>query len=476
MSFFKKNICAIFLVFHALAWTLIPTLFQHTAPLDTIEGLVWGHAWQWGYYKHPPLQAWLLESTTYIFGNSGLGFFGLSAALTTLGLWAVYRTARLYLNRAQSLGAMLVTSTILYFNFLSPEFNPNVLLLGLWALAGHCFAKALHNNKPSHWLILGITLALGFYAKYTTALLVVSFGLYLLVKKRDALRQPWPYLAALLCFALCLPHLAWLYAHDFMPLTYASSRSEEAKNIAEHFYFPLKFLLSQSAVMIPAFIVLALYFLPLQKRATETKDALPFWLAFGPLILSLLLALFSGHRLRDMWGMPYLSFIPMWFFYQLNHTVAEKNLRRFTAGFVILYILALAAYPINIAVAPRPLRAHFPGAALSQKIHAAWHKQTDKPLSTIISNAWLGGNIAFYGPDVRHRPQVWIDGDTSISPWIDPAIAKKNGAVAIWDAKATPPAMPENVIKQPVLTLALLPPRQDESITLQWAIIPPQSE
>ena len=43
-------------------WTLLPGLSFSNAPLDVVENIGWGREWQWGYYKHPPLQAWLTEA------------------------------------------------------------------------------------------------------------------------------------------------------------------------------------------------------------------------------------------------------------------------------------------------------------------------------------------------------------------------------------------------------------------------------
>jgi len=43
--------------------------------LDIIEGLAWGHEWQLGYHKGPPLFAWLVE---------------LAAVLSGKQLWLIY--------------------------------------------------------------------------------------------------------------------------------------------------------------------------------------------------------------------------------------------------------------------------------------------------------------------------------------------------------------------------------------------------
>ena len=51
----------LFAALNTLGWFLVACLSQLNAPFDHIEMVYWGHEWQWGYYKHPPLTAWLAE-------------------------------------------------------------------------------------------------------------------------------------------------------------------------------------------------------------------------------------------------------------------------------------------------------------------------------------------------------------------------------------------------------------------------------
>ena len=62
-----SNVFVIFLFFHLLIWTLIPTLSNVNLPLDTIEALAWGSNLDWGFNKHPPLSAIAVEFVYFIF-------------------------------------------------------------------------------------------------------------------------------------------------------------------------------------------------------------------------------------------------------------------------------------------------------------------------------------------------------------------------------------------------------------------------
>ena len=74
----KKNvnkILILFLFFHLIIWTLIPSISNTNLPLDTIEALAWGNELQLGYDKHPPLSAWFLELFYQIFRNKDWAYY-----------------------------------------------------------------------------------------------------------------------------------------------------------------------------------------------------------------------------------------------------------------------------------------------------------------------------------------------------------------------------------------------------------------
>lgn len=440
-----------FVTTHFLCWTILPALIQPNAPLDVVEGFVWGNEMQWGYYKHPPLQAWLLEFVTYIFGNSGFGYFGLSALCTSVSLWAVYRTGRLFTTKQKALIGTLLCEGILYFNFLASEFNPNVLQLMTWALCSYAFANAMLRKKLKYWILLGICFAIGCYAKYSIAMLGLGFGLFVILQKeaRYVLQTYKPYLSFIVLVALLLPHILWLYDHHFLPFSYALSRSEAANDLGQRLFFPVKFTLSQLLDMLPMLAMAALL-VNVKKTAAQQssfRKNLLSLLAFAPLGLNFILSLITGHKALDMWGMPYLSFIPLWIVLNLPMDFSEKKLQAAAISCTCVFVLALSAFYVSVMYGPqlgfKPLRGHFPGLQLSQLIHNSWqaaNNKNDVPLTYIISDSWLGGNIALYAPDIHNRPHVFIDGNITNSPWIEPQDVKDKGAIVIWRNKDAMPA------------------------------------
>lgn len=477
-----------FAALHVICWTLLPSIIQLNAPLDTVEGFAWGNEMQWGYYKHPPLQAWLLQFVTHIVGNSGVGHFSLSAITTGISFWAIYRTGRLFTTRMNALIATLLCEGIVYFNFLSPEFNPNVLQLMTWSLSAYAFSNAILRGKLKYWLLLGVFFALGIYAKYSIGLLGLGFFIFIITHQatRNLFASCKPYLAGALFAALSAPHALWLIDHDFLPFTYALSRSEEAKDMLEHLYFPFRFTLTQILDMLP---MIALVFMLLNVRLRPPKQThlrrdLLAYLAFAPLVLSAIISFCTGHKVLDMWGMPYLSFIPLWLIVNAPLDLSIKNLKPFAIAWGFVFIIPLGVFYFSMALAPsygfKPLRGHFPGTELSRIMHEKWQSATGKPLTYIVGDAWLGGNIALYAPrtytpDITKRPHVFIDGNAQISPWIDVNDVTQKGALVVWRDNAPKPIFPGKILPSieevsvPWQIATKTPPPH-----IYWTIIPPK--
>ena len=79
--FAKKKIektFTIFLALHLIVWTLIPTYSNVNLPLDTIEALAWGSNLNWGFNKHPPMSAFVVEFFYQFIGDQDWGYYLLS--------------------------------------------------------------------------------------------------------------------------------------------------------------------------------------------------------------------------------------------------------------------------------------------------------------------------------------------------------------------------------------------------------------
>jgi 4-amino-4-deoxy-L-arabinose transferase-like glycosyltransferase len=486
------KIVAFFIAAQIIFWTLIPTWLHPNAPLDVIEGYVWGHAWQWGFYKHPPLQSWLLEIGAILTNRAAFSHFAISQLCIAVCLWFIWRLARRTLTPEKSMAAVLLLSGIIYYHFTSIEFNPNVVLIPLWAAAGFFFVRATEDGKKRDWFYLGLMLGIGLYGKYFILLLGAVLCLYLLADK--ASRRHWltlgPYITFLTFAIVSAPHLWWLIEHDWASLSYAESRTHGAEDLSQHLLFPMKFLGAQILDCLAALLIFFLLVADRKKLSIRNidllgKNKLLTWLTFAPLVLLLLMSALTGMKMKDMWGTPLFCFLGLWLLHAFPCQEPLKRLR-FLIATVAAFLLGLFIFVAITYGGPffthKGKRAHFPGAALAAYIEKTWQVRRGEPLSYVIGDTWLAGNIAYYAKD---RPDVLMSGDYNITPWIKPADVMTKGGILVWcqdqcrneeAAMTIPPHLAEkfpNAWRQPPLTLPWQTDADIPQAIIGWAIINP---
>ena len=96
MSINKNNILNLFYIFlatHLIIWTAIPTFTNNNLPLDTIEALAWGSNLDWGFNKHPPMSAFLVEIFYQMFGAQDWAYYLLSQICVIISFFVVFKLA-----------------------------------------------------------------------------------------------------------------------------------------------------------------------------------------------------------------------------------------------------------------------------------------------------------------------------------------------------------------------------------------------
>ncbi|MBV8060290.1 MAG: glycosyltransferase family 39 protein [Alphaproteobacteria bacterium] len=485
----------LFALFHFLLWVIIPAATGPNVQLDVIEGYAWGHEWPMGTYKHPPLQAWILEIFAQITNRAVWASYIASQLAIVTAFWAVWKTGRRILNEEGALIGVMMLEGVIYFTYTSTEFNPNVLQLPFWALIGWSYHKAVKENRLIDWALLGLWAAGGLYTKYSTALLVICLAILTVAHRetRPRLLSPGPYLAALIMLGLFMPHLHWLVKHDFQPIVYMQDRMNmDAEHLAQDYLrAPFILIFGQLVALLPI-TLLAMVFIGEQNSSRQrTSDVFDRWflhtVTFGPFALTGVMALAIGFKVHDMWGAPFWDFIGLWILYVFKPSLSPGALRRFAYFWLIVTIATPVIYGGVSVLYPyvtgRGMRIHFAGRHLAENITPYWHHRFHTKLSYAIGDTWPAGNLAFYTPD---RPHVFINHDPTISPWIDINDFHNKGGVAVWCIRycasgnnqgRTPDyvqSMPNVEIQQPLLlerhSGANLP-----EVVMGWAIVPPQN-
>ena len=170
-----QKVFYVFIFTHLILWTFIPSISNVNLPLDTIEALAWGSNLEWGYNKHPPLSAFVVNIFYIIFGPRDWAYYLLSQICVIVSFLFVWKLAEVFfLNKIYSLLSILVLETIVFFNYTTPEFNVYVCQLPLKAATVYYFWKSINNNNLNYWLITGILSAFGVLTHYSYIFLIIS--------------------------------------------------------------------------------------------------------------------------------------------------------------------------------------------------------------------------------------------------------------------------------------------------------------
>ncbi len=436
------NRTIILLLIYFILWTILPVVLASSYPLDVPEGIYWGREWQWGYYKHPPLSSWVLYSFYAIFGQ--VGPYLLSQICIGLTMWFVYKLGRqLFCPAKAQMGSLLVLA-VFYYTWPSLEFNHNIAQMPIWAALIYVFYLASRENKWWQWLSFGILAGAGMLIKYPIAILLITIVLYSLI---TPYRKLWlstkPWVAIGLAAAIFAPNVLWLIQHEWLPFTYAQSRSAEAAE-GQPRLKAFGFLLTQFINLIPLFLILIANKIRLKTNANIVRSDQFFLLFIGlfPAFFIFAIGLIFGIGIRDMWGSPMwclsglilVSFIPEHIF-----TQKQAALKKGLIIWLILITILMAAYvQFGGQIRNKPSRMDWPQQTLTQHVDQQWQKISHCRLDSTSGADWLAMLVA---ASSQYSPSVMISGTEKYSPWMNQTRLIQHGTFSLWE-KDKPPVIP----------------------------------
>ncbi|MFX4891508.1 glycosyltransferase family 39 protein, partial [Acinetobacter baumannii] len=80
--------------------------------LDVVEAVAWGHEWQWGYHKGPPMSAWAAEVGARLAPGQLWPIFLISQICVAVTFLAIWRLARRIMGPRDALISLLITTGI----------------------------------------------------------------------------------------------------------------------------------------------------------------------------------------------------------------------------------------------------------------------------------------------------------------------------------------------------------------------------
>ncbi len=406
-----NNVFYIFVIAHLIFWTLIPSLTNQNLPLDTIEHLAWGSNLDWGYSKHPPMVAIVLEIFYKIFGSQDWAYYFLSQVFVIVSFYFIFKFSKEILNNNLfSLFSVLLIETIYFYNFTTPEFNVNVCELPFWSITVY-FSWKIYNSKEIKFLdcfFVGLFAAFGFLSKYLFLYLLISVELlfiYLIFIKNER-KFDFKYLITIEVFLIVLiPHILWLFNNNFVTITYGLARTGlEQSNLIDHIKHPLIFLAKQIGILIPFLIMIWLLIKNIKVKFNFKDKKLLFLIAINvlPVVLMFLTSLITGSKIRTMWMTPFYLFLGTFFIYLFQSQINIKKLKPFFIGFIFFFFLSPLLYAY-ISISNENKRTDYPGKEIAIKTQYLWDQQFKSKINVVLGDEWIGGNLSYH---LNSRP-VW---------------------------------------------------------------------
>ena len=419
-----NKIFLIFLFFHLIIWTLIPSITNKNLPLDTIEALAWGSNLDWGFNKHPPMSAFFVEFFFQLLGSKDWAYYLLSQIFVVVSFIYVFKFANEILQDVKlSLISVLVLESIFFYNFTTPEFNVNVCQLPFWSLVVFYTWKiySVKEIKIFDCFLLGLFAAIGFLSKYLFFYLLVSITLLFLysifykkIKKFD-----FKYLIILEVFVILLiPHLIWLHENDYVTISYGLKRTglEQSGNF-DNIKLPIIFFLKQLGILIPFFILN--FFLIKKFRLKinfgDKKFIFLFFVNLLPIILIILTSAITGSKIRTMWMTPFYLFFGVMFIYFLKSQINIKKISSFLIVFVILFFSSPIIYSY-ISVKEKNKRTDYAGKEIAELVERRWNKNFSNEIMYVIGDEWHAGNLSYH---LSSRPK-WFESIKGTVNQLDP--------------------------------------------------------
>jgi 4-amino-4-deoxy-L-arabinose transferase-like glycosyltransferase len=425
-------------------WFAIAAVLQKNPQQDLVESAAWGHVLAWGYPKQPPLTSWLAEAFARLSPGDVWGVYLAGCLAAALCLWAIWRVGLSFLPPRAALFAVLCLDGLSYLTGDAADFNNNILLCALWALAVMSFERATRTGSTAWWLALGAWAGLGLLCKYPIVFLLAALGGYLLFHRegRRHLSRSGPYLALVVAAAMFLPHVVWLFRHDFLPFQYAAARAAAKSGGFVRVKHPLLFGVSQIVALIPVLLVLA----PWITRHTKDREpqaglARLHWAVIGPVVLLLAYSAATGAQLRPRWGGPFMMFAGVWLLAAVGERVPSRP--RWSAAAWGLTASSVVAFCVGQLildpyVSRGPVRAAYPGRQLAEEVARRWSARRAEPFPIVAGEAWRASNVCCFAP---HRPIVYTSGDMGLFTfdayhafWTDDLDLARRGGVILWGA------------------------------------------
>jgi len=428
---------------HLLLWTWVgwSSRSNFDVPGDMVEAYAWAQGWQWGYYKHPPLSAWMAGLWFSVVPESHLGYSLLAAFNSTVGLAGLTVLAGRFMPPRWVLLAVAVASLAPGVTTLAMRFNANAVLLSTWPWAMALFVRLMEHGRTRDAIGCGVACALALLGKYYSGVLVLSLlATALCIPAWRGRLRTAPFLLSVTTAALCLaPHFSWLLVQTQGPLQYAHAATG-TQSPGESLMRAVTFALAQCVFPLLAFLALRLALRgPARHRAfayavtapLRARLEAPWLLAMLPVLATMAATVATGARTASVWGLAIAAGLAMLAVYRAREAGATLDLRRLWTVLGVVWMAVALLSPLwwtARAVLHTPAVAD-PREELAHAVARQWQLAHGSPLPAVSGTRALAASVAFYADAHPRYFSLW--NMTVETPWVDSGDVIDSGGVIV---------------------------------------------
>jgi 4-amino-4-deoxy-L-arabinose transferase-like glycosyltransferase len=483
-NFIERYSLWLLIALQVLVWGFIVPAFHTALPLDVAELMTISGEGVIANYKHPNLPGLLLDPFIGLTGKVEVVYL-LSQLSIVAAYIAIYFLSKEFIGKHKALVATLLTSSIFYYHWPTPEFNHNVLQIPLWAMVILFAWRAVDTKKFAYWIALGLVAGAMVWTKYSAGILLFWVFIWLLVTPagRASFKRFGPWLTGLIFTVIAWPQVSYLVDSDFLPIHYAQGRASGGgisdtlsflgAQLADHLFF-IVLLMIGGLFGRGAWVA----------RADRPTDKTTFlWLVvIAPVVMVALLPVIAGVGLKAMWGTPMFNFSGLVLLYFLGNRLNLNRSRRIIISSLLLLpivgTLSAAQHIYRADMSDKPMRTLWPQSDISTELRDTYLQDTSSPLKIVVAPYWLAGLIA---SNPEHPVRVSVDGDPLKSPWIKSIDIAQDGALVVWLAGQSIPSTQSKFMEEQGVSLKdarLLefiwhPSKADKPIQIEYIAIPP---
>jgi hypothetical protein len=219
--------------------------------------------------------------------------------------------------------------------------TPDIPLIFFWSLTLYLTYLYIDSKSSRYALAVGISAGMLLLSKYTGVLLLLSIVIYILLYRREILKDRYFYYALMLCFVLFSPVIYWNYLHDFISFKFQLGHGIATQKV----FRPddlWKFVGAQLLLFHPLYLIPLLYFIIKDRDILSAKKIyllIPFLFPLGFFIY------FSAYKHANaQWAAPaYLSATIL-----LAYYLAKRDAKR-------LIVVASIITAIGVVMVKTPL-------------------------------------------------------------------------------------------------------------------------